>query len=93
MQLEPLARQALEALLNQQPVPITLPAGWQRPAGWPLPMERMKPSADGTTTQNYRAIAILEYVDEALRPKKVRTKDDGDNLFADEPVTDEDLFN
>lgn len=55
-------------------------------------MEKKKPSADGTTTQNYRAIAILEYVDETLRPKKVRKADDGDeDLFGG--GGDEDLFN
>jgi len=92
MNIEALATQALACLLAQKPVSVTHEAGWQRPVGWPLPMEKKKPSADGTTTQNYRAIAILEYVDETLRPKKVRKADDGDeDLFGG--GGDEDLFN
>ena len=33
---------------------------------FPLPVKRMKVSDDGTTTQQYRPIAILEFINEQL---------------------------
>jgi len=60
------AFQATECLLNKQPVTVTHPAGWERPANWPLPIKREAPSPDGRVTQNYRPLAILEFVAESL---------------------------
>lgn len=84
--LETLARQAVEHLLAQQPMMVTHPPGWQR-NGYPLPMKRAKPAADGSVTQPYRPLAILEYVHEKLS-KPAKTEEE-ENLFATE---DEDLF-
>jgi hypothetical protein len=65
-ELRDLADRAIQALLMQQPVPITRPAGWEREPGFPLPIKKMEPDLDGTTTQNYRPMALLEYVQEVL---------------------------
>lgn len=53
------------ALLAQQPVTVTHEAGWKR-SGFPLPIKKMAPSSDGTTTQQYRPLALLEYVNGSL---------------------------
>jgi len=60
-----LAQQAMEAMLTQQPVTLTHPAGWQR-NGFPLPIKREKANEDGSTTQTYRPLAIFEYIQEQL---------------------------
>ena len=65
-----LARAAVDALLAQQPLTLRHEPGWVRPRGWPLPLLRRAPAADGSITQQYRPIAVLEYVDEQLRPKR-----------------------
>jgi len=53
-----LAQQALQHLLAGTPMTIT----HVRPAGFPLPIKRMPDNPDGTVTQSYRPIAVLEYV-------------------------------
>lgn len=63
--LRGLAMNATAALLAQTPVSVTHPAGWQRD-GFPLPMVRQKPGADGSVTQQYRPMAILEHINEVL---------------------------
>lgn len=65
MNIQILANKATYYLLKQQPMPISHEAGWKR-EGFPLPIKRMLPDADGTTTQEYRPLAILEYVQEVL---------------------------
>ena len=65
-QIIPLAFQATDCLLNKHPVTVTHSAGWQRPANWPLPIKREAPSADGSVTQNYRPIAVLEWINEVV---------------------------
>lgn len=55
-----LAHQALQHLLAGTPMQIT----HVRPVGFPLPIKRMPDNPDGTVTQSYRAIAVLEYVGE-----------------------------
>lgn len=64
-ELSALAGRATEHMLSQQPMPITHAAGWER-NGLPLPIKRAKPSEDGTTTQYYRPLEILQYVNEVL---------------------------
>ena len=61
-----LAQQAMEAMLEQRPVTIVHPANWQRETGWPLPIKREKPAADGTITQTYRPMVIFEFIHEKL---------------------------
>lgn len=56
--LSALARQALAHLLAGTPITIT----HVRPVGFPLPVKRMPDNPDGTVTQAYRAIAVLEYI-------------------------------
>ncbi len=75
--LEPhvLAPMAFDCLFKRQPVIITHPAGWQRPEGWPVPIERNKvPNADGSDTQPYRPIAIFEYCEYVLRQREAEMK-------------------
>ena len=60
-----MAREATHNLLSQKPMPITHEAGWER-NGLPLPIKRMQPSDDGTTTQHYQPMQILQYVHEVL---------------------------
>lgn len=70
-ELRSLANRATEALLKQQLVEITHPADWER-NGYPLPWKRNPKSADGSVTQEYRPLALLEYVDECLRDAAAR---------------------
>ena len=56
--LHTLAQQALPHLLAGTPMTIT----HVRPVGFPLPVKRMPDNPDGTVTQAYRAIAVLEYI-------------------------------
>lgn len=64
-ELKSLAAQALWYLLEQKPMPITRPEEAPR-NGLPLPIRRMHPDDQGMVTQNYRPMAILEYVQEML---------------------------
>lgn len=64
-QIQALAKQALHYMLTQQTMTVTHEAGWKR-EGFPLPIKRNKPNPDGSTTQEYRPIAVLEYVHEFL---------------------------
>lgn len=66
LELTSLAQTALDALLTQSLVTLIHAADWERD-GFPLPHKRMKPDVDGTITQDYRPLALLEYVDEYLR--------------------------
>lgn len=61
--LSALAHQALAHLLAGTPMTIT----HVRPVGFPLPVKRMPNNPDGTVTQAYRAIAVLEYVGEKVK--------------------------
>ena len=64
-ELKTLAQQATHFLLLQQPLEITHAPGWER-NGFPLPIKRQPARPDGSTTQDYRPLVILEYVQEAL---------------------------
>lgn len=65
--LRHLAESAVIAILHRTSVSVTRDANCER-EGFPLPIKRNKiPNADGTITQEYRPLAILEYVDEACR--------------------------
>ena len=68
-----LAHAALEALLTQALVTLTHEPMWER-KGFPLPTKRMPANPDGTVTQTYRPLALLEYVDENLRDEAARLK-------------------
>ncbi len=61
-----LAFNATAQLLARAPVTVTHPPGWERD-GFPLPIKRMAPAGDGSVTQNYRPLVILEYVEEQLK--------------------------
>ena len=60
-----LAETALICLLLQKPMTLILEPNYQR-NGLPLPMKKVLPADDGTTSQNYRPMDILEYVQEVL---------------------------
>lgn len=60
-----LARQATECLLEQKALTVRHEPGWVR-HGFPLPMKRMPALPDGAVVQDYRPLAILEYVQEVL---------------------------
>ncbi len=63
--LRHLAESAVIAILHRTSVSVTRDANCER-EGFPLPIKRNKiPNADGTITQEYRPLAILEYIDEA----------------------------
>lgn len=82
--IEELAQKAVNCMLAQVPITVMHPAGWQRD-GFPLPIKRVDPSPDGSTTQCYRPIAVLEWVDEkmaaAAKTVSVKPADDVDDLF------------
>lgn len=60
-----LAESAVLGILHRTTVSVTRAADCDR-EGFPLPIKRNKvPNADGTITQEYRPMAILEYVEEA----------------------------
>lgn len=63
MDISDLAVDAVNAMLMRIPMTITHPEGWQRPENWPLPIEKVPLAADGTRTQTYRPMAIIEYVE------------------------------
>lgn len=59
-----LAESAVLGILHRTTVSVTRDANCER-EGFPLPIKRNKiPNTDGTITQEYRPMAILEYVDE-----------------------------
>ena len=60
-----IATQALHYMLTDQTMAITHELGWER-KGFPIPIKRMPPNPDGTTTQEYRPFAVLEYVHEQI---------------------------
>lgn len=60
-----LARTATECLVSQKPVQMSHPPGWER-NGFPLPIKRQQPDQDGFVRQEYRPLAVLEYVNEVL---------------------------
>lgn len=53
---------------------LTHPADWQRPAEWPLPHRRHKPSSGGVIVQPYRVDAIREYCAWCERPPRPAPK-------------------
>ena len=60
-----LAESAVLGILHRTTVSVTRATNCER-EGFPLPIKRNKiPNADGTITQEYRPMAILEYVEEA----------------------------
>lgn len=63
--LKVLANNAVNALLEQKPLTVTRHVSEPR-NGFPLPIKKIKPDAHGNVTQQYRPIAILEYVHEVL---------------------------
>lgn len=60
-----LVNQAAAALLARTTVTVTHPPGWVRD-GFPLPIKRQKADVFGSVTQDYRPLAILEYVNDKL---------------------------
>lgn len=64
MQREQLAHEAVTALLAGQSLTVRHPPGWTRPVNWPLPIKRQAPASDGSVSQAYRPIALLEYLGE-----------------------------
>lgn len=84
-----LVNQAAAALLARKNVTVTHPPGWVRD-GFPLPVTRQKPDVFGSVTQDYRPIAIFEYVNDKLNAEAVgermaewhsKEKDPGVDLF------------
>ena len=97
-----LVNQAAAALLTRSNVTITHPPGWVRD-GFPLPVQRNKPDVFGSVTQDYRPMALFEYVNDKLNDEaageRLRKQDDSDgtplpnldNLFGG-PVEEPNLF-
>ena len=77
VELTQLAQEAFDALLAQEYVTVTHAPDWER-NGYPLPVKRMKPDAAGTVVQEYRPLALLEYVNDCLsgtiRSKEARER-------------------
>lgn len=65
-----LVNEAAAALLARKNVTITHPPGWVRD-GFPLPVKRVKPDIFGSVTQEYRPVAIFEYVNDKLNGEAV----------------------
>lgn len=63
--LNELGDNALACLLEQKPVTITRHKDEPR-NGMPLPIKRMEPDAAGNVTQQYRPLAIFEYINDVL---------------------------
>lgn len=63
--LRELAYRAVTGMFEQKPVTITRHKDEPR-NGMPLPIKRMEPDADGNVTQQYRPLAILEYINDVL---------------------------
>ena len=68
-----LAETALVCMLLQKPMTLILEPNDQRD-GLPLPMKHMPLNEDGTTTQSYRPLDILEYVQEVLSGEMARRR-------------------
>ena len=81
MSIENYAHLAAQCMVERKPVTLTHAPGWQRPTNWPLPMVKGTPAADGSLTQNYRPLAILEYVDYALGEAAKEAKSEGGDLW------------
>lgn len=64
-ELDRLANYAVRSLLGGTTVQMTHPFDWKR-EGFPLPIKKEKPNANGDTIQQYRPMAIFEYVHEVL---------------------------
>lgn len=81
--IQVLARQATEALIEQRPITVRHEPGWER-NGFPLPIKRMPRDSDGGETQEYRPLAILEYANDVLsgavaaRKMRERKTEDGE---------------
>ena len=78
-----LVNQAAAALLTRSNVTITHPPGWVRD-GFPLPVKRNKPDVFGAVTQDYRPIALFEFVNDKLNGNAIAErmrKDEADDLF------------
>ena len=58
-----LAYLAVMALLERRPVQMSLPANWERPRNFPLPIE----ATPIPGPRCYRPLAVLEWVDEVVR--------------------------
>lgn len=58
-----LATGAANYILRNLPMPITLRGG-ERPEGFPLPLKRVH--GEGDITQEYRPLAILEWVQDVV---------------------------
>ena len=68
LSIKELANRATHALLAQELLEVTHETSWER-EGFPLPVKRMPPCADGSITWVpicHRPIVILEYVQEYL---------------------------
>lgn len=70
-QLAGLAHIATACLIEQQPVVYSRHKDDPR-NGFPLPIKRTQPDADGYITQQYRPLAILEYVNDTLSGELAR---------------------
>lgn len=65
--LKLLVELASDALLEQKLVPLRLPPKWERPTNFPLPNTKLAvENDDGSVTREYRAMALLEYVNYVL---------------------------
>ena len=64
-ELDGLATLATRCLLANELLPLTHPPGWKR-EGFPLPVKRTQPGNDGSIRQEYRPMAVLEYVYEVI---------------------------
>lgn len=64
-----LANSALSHLLKNTPMPITLRGG-ERPEGFPLPLKRVH--GEGDITQEYRPLAILEWIQDVVSGEVAR---------------------
>ena len=61
-----LLNEATTAMLMRMNVTCTHPTGWKRPESWPLPTVRQPAADNGSVTQDYRPLAILEWCDYKL---------------------------
>jgi hypothetical protein len=65
LSIKELANRATHALLAQELLEVQHEPNWER-EGFPLPVKRMPLATDGSLTQMYRPMVILEYVQEYL---------------------------
>ena len=56
---------ASAAMLARQPVAVALPADWERPESWPVPIRKV-PRGTPDRVQLYRPMAILESAEHLL---------------------------